>query len=167
LTVTNNGPTSDRLNCVSDDASAKCQIHTMTMENGVMKMRPMQGGLEINPGETVTLKPSGIHMMFLELKHPLEPGKTVEATLQFEKAGTARERLGTLRPRRRPKCPFIASHSACHERFVLQIDGRAKSGYRPLADALRAALRLKDQFPQHNVKVRARQTNNKSSQRLH
>jgi periplasmic copper chaperone A len=59
LTVTNNGPTSDRLNCVSDDASAKCQIHTMTMENGVMKMRPMQGGLEIDPGETVTLKPSG------------------------------------------------------------------------------------------------------------
>jgi hypothetical protein len=50
--------------------------------------------------------------MFLERKHPLEPGKTVEATLQFEKAGTARERLGTLRPRRGPKCPFIASHSA-------------------------------------------------------
>ena len=55
----------------------------------------------------------------------------------------------------------IAPHSACHERFVLQIDGRAKSEYRRLADALRAALRLKDQFPQHNVKVRASPTNNK------
>jgi copper(I)-binding protein len=29
-------------------------------------------------------------LMFLELKHPLEPGKTVEATLQFEKAGTVK-----------------------------------------------------------------------------
>ena len=27
-------------------------------------------------------------MMFLDLKHPLEPGKIVAATLQFEKAGT-------------------------------------------------------------------------------
>jgi hypothetical protein len=90
LTVTNNGPTPDRLNCVSDDASAKCQIHTMTMENGLMKMRPVEGGLEIKPGETVTLKPSSIHVMFLELKHPLELGKTAEATLQFEKAGTVK-----------------------------------------------------------------------------
>jgi copper(I)-binding protein len=34
------------------------------------------------------LKPAGMHMMFLDLKHPLEPGQTVAATLRFEKAGT-------------------------------------------------------------------------------
>ena len=51
-----------------------------------MKMRPVEGGLEIKPGETVTLKPGGYHVMFVKLKHPLETGKTVEATLQFEKA---------------------------------------------------------------------------------
>ncbi len=88
LTVTNNGTTPDRFSCVSSDASAKCQIHSMTMENGVMKMRPVDGGLEIKPGETVMLKPSSVHVMFLDLKHPLEAGKTVGATLQFEKAGT-------------------------------------------------------------------------------
>jgi periplasmic copper chaperone A len=88
LTVTNNGSTADRLSCVSSDASAKCQVHTMTMENGVMKMRPAEGGLEIKPGETVMLKPSSAHLMFLDLKHPLEQGNTVAATLQFEKAGT-------------------------------------------------------------------------------
>jgi len=60
----------------------------MTMENGVMKMRPAEGGLEIKPGETVMLKPSSAHLMFLDLKHPLEQGNTVAATLQFEKAGT-------------------------------------------------------------------------------
>src|SRR5262249_47758209 len=76
------------LSCVSSDVSAKCQVHSMTMENGVMKMRPVESGLEIKPGETVTLKPADLHMMFLDLKHPLEPGKTVAATLQFEKAGT-------------------------------------------------------------------------------
>jgi periplasmic copper chaperone A len=88
LTVKNDGTAADRLSCVSSDASASCQIHKMTMDNGVMKMRPVEGGLEIPPGETVTLKPSGLHLMLTELKHPLEPGKTVEATLQFEKAGT-------------------------------------------------------------------------------
>jgi periplasmic copper chaperone A len=88
LTVTNNGAVSDRLSCADSDAAAQCQIHTMSMENGVMKMRPVEGGLEIKPGETVTLKPGGDHLMLMKLKHPLEAGKTVEATLQFDKAGT-------------------------------------------------------------------------------
>jgi len=88
MTVTNDGTTADRMTCVSSDASAQCQVHSMTMEGGVMKMRTLEGGLEIKPGETVTLKPGGLHIMFVDLKHPLEQGKTVEVTLKFEKAGT-------------------------------------------------------------------------------
>jgi periplasmic copper chaperone A len=88
MTVTNDGKTPDRVTCVSSDASAKCQIHSMTMDNGVMKMRPVEGGLEIKPGETVTLKPSGFHMMLVDLKHPLQQGHAVEAKLKFEHAGT-------------------------------------------------------------------------------
>jgi periplasmic copper chaperone A len=88
FTITNNGAAPDRVTCVSSDVSAGCQIHTMTMDNGVMKMRPVEGGLELKPGETVTLKPSGFHVMLMDLKHPLEQGKMAEATLQFEKAGT-------------------------------------------------------------------------------
>jgi periplasmic copper chaperone A len=88
MTITNNGQTPDRVSCVSSDASAQCQIHTMTMEDGVMKMRPVEGGLEIKPGETVMLKPSGFHVMLVNLKHPLQQGKMVKATLKFENAGT-------------------------------------------------------------------------------
>jgi periplasmic copper chaperone A len=88
MTVTNTGTTPDRLSCVATDAAARCQIHTMTMEGGVMKMRPVEDGLEVLPGQSVTLKPAGLHVMFVELKHLLEPGKTVEATFKFEKAGT-------------------------------------------------------------------------------
>jgi periplasmic copper chaperone A len=90
MTITNKGSTPDRVSCVSSDISAQCQIHSMTMDNGVMKMRPVEGGLEIKPGETVTLKPSGFHVMLVDLKHPLEKGKMLEATLQFEKAGTVK-----------------------------------------------------------------------------
>jgi copper(I)-binding protein len=88
MTLTNKGTAPDRVSCVSDDASAQCQIHTMTMEGGVMKMRPVEGGLEIKPGESVTLKPGGNHMMFLSLKRPLEQGGTVKAMLKFDHAGT-------------------------------------------------------------------------------
>jgi copper(I)-binding protein len=87
LTVTNNGAAPDRLSCTGSDAAAQCQIHTMSMDNGVMKMRPVEGGIEIKPGATVTLKPGSDHLMLMNIKHPLEAGKTVEATLQFEKAG--------------------------------------------------------------------------------
>jgi copper(I)-binding protein len=88
MTLTNKGAAPDKVSCVSDDASAQCEIHTMTMEGGVMKMRPVEGGLEIKPGESVTLKPGSNHMMFLSLKHPLEQGQTVKVTLKFEHAGT-------------------------------------------------------------------------------
>jgi copper(I)-binding protein len=88
MTITNNGKTPDRVTCVLSDAAAECQIHTMTMDNGVMMMRPVEGGLEIKPGETVTLKPASLHVMLLNLKHPLEQGNTVKTTLKFENAGT-------------------------------------------------------------------------------
>jgi periplasmic copper chaperone A len=93
MTVTNNGTAPDRLTCSASDAAAQCQIHTMSMENGVMKMRPVGGGLEIKQGETVTLKPGNLHLMFVDLKHPLETGSAVEATLQFEEAGTVKVAL--------------------------------------------------------------------------
>jgi hypothetical protein len=49
----------------------------------------------------------------------------------------------------------IATHSVRHEYYVIQIDGQAKAGHQRFVDALRAALLLRDQFPQHDIKVRA------------
>jgi copper(I)-binding protein len=88
MAITNRGTTPERVNCVSSDASGQCQIHSMTMEGGVMKMRPVEDGLEVKPGETVTLQPSGFHVMLVGLKHPLEKGQTVKVTLKFDHAGT-------------------------------------------------------------------------------
>jgi hypothetical protein len=51
--------------------------------------------------------------------------------------------------------PGLTTRDLPDEYFVLQIDGRVKSGHRRFADALRAALLLRDEFPQHDVKVRA------------
>jgi copper(I)-binding protein len=87
MKISNTGTTADRLVGGSSDTAARFQVHEMTMDNGVMKMRPLKGGLEIKPGETVELKPGSFHVMFVDLKSPLTQGEHVKATLMFEKAG--------------------------------------------------------------------------------
>jgi copper(I)-binding protein len=87
LGITNTGSTPDRLIGGSTDVSRGFEIHEMSMDNGVMKMRLLPNGVEIKPGETVTFKPSGYHIMFTGLKAPLTKGEHVDATLKFEKAG--------------------------------------------------------------------------------
>jgi copper(I)-binding protein len=87
MTIRNAGSTPDRLISGSSDVTSKFEVHEMKMENGVAKMRPVKGGLEIKPGETVELKPGSFHVMFVGLKKPLSAGDHFKATLVFEKAG--------------------------------------------------------------------------------
>jgi copper(I)-binding protein len=87
LKITNNGSTPDKLIGGSFANAGRFEIHEMKMENGVMLMRAIPGGLEIKPGQTVELKPGGYHVMFMDLKVPVEQGKRVKGTLVFEKAG--------------------------------------------------------------------------------
>src|SRR5215467_10393319 len=88
MTIKNSGSTPDRLISGSSDVAPKFEVHEMKMEDGIAKMRPVKGGLEIKPGETVELKPGSFHVMFVDLKKPLGAGDHFKATLAFEKAGT-------------------------------------------------------------------------------
>jgi periplasmic copper chaperone A len=87
FTIENKGATADKLVGVSGDVSPRIELHEMSMNNGVMKMRPVDGGLTIDPGKTVKLAPSGYHLMIMDLKSPLKQGDKLPLTLQFEKAG--------------------------------------------------------------------------------
>src|SRR5215475_5632860 len=87
LTIENKGTTPDRLVSVSAEIAGKADVHEMAMDNGVMKMRPLDKGLAIDPGKTVKLAPGGYHLMLQELKGPFKEGEKVPVTLQFEKAG--------------------------------------------------------------------------------
>jgi periplasmic copper chaperone A len=86
MTITNNGSVADRLVGGTSDASTRFEIHEMSMDGGVMKMRPV-GGIEIKPGQSIEFKPGGYHVMFVGLKQSFEQGQRIKATLQFEKAG--------------------------------------------------------------------------------
>ncbi|HMB48994.1 MAG TPA: copper chaperone PCu(A)C [Afifellaceae bacterium] len=87
LTITNKGGEPDRLVSAVSDIAARIEIHEMSMDGGVMKMRPLGDGIEIAPGATVTLKPGGFHIMMMKLARQINRGDTVEMTLTFEKAG--------------------------------------------------------------------------------
>lgn len=86
--VTNTGTQADRLTGAAIPLAARAAIHSMSVENGVMRMAPVEGGLAIKPGETVELKPGGLHLMFEDLSGAPKAGDTIQGTLTFERAGT-------------------------------------------------------------------------------
>lgn len=89
MVIRNTGTQADRLIGGTVDFAGKVEVHEMAMQGDVMKMRELPRGLEIPAGGEVTLKPGGLHIMFMKLKQQLKAGETREVTLRFEKAGTA------------------------------------------------------------------------------
>lgn len=88
LKITNSGSEADRLIGGSLAVARSGEVHEMTMTDGVMKMRKLDAGLEIKPGQSVDLAPGGNHVMFTGLREGLKDGQTIKGTLMFEKAGT-------------------------------------------------------------------------------
>jgi copper(I)-binding protein len=85
--ITNTGKEADKLIGASLDGAGKGELHTTIMEGDVMKMRPLPDGVAIKPGETVEFKPSGNHIMFMDLSKSLSEDTYEKGTLVFEKAG--------------------------------------------------------------------------------
>lgn len=90
VTLTNTGAVADRLIGGASTQAARVEVHEMSMDGGVMRMRPVDGGLAIPAGGTVALKPGGYHIMLIGLKGPLSAGGKLALTLKFEKAGALR-----------------------------------------------------------------------------
>lgn len=59
------------------------EIHSMTMNNGVMKMRMLEE-LALEANKPTALKPGSFHLMLFDLKAPLTSGKDVTFKLCFE-----------------------------------------------------------------------------------
>jgi len=93
LTIVNKGKQADRLVSGSTTVAREVQIHTMTVQDGVMRMRQLKNGLDIPAGKSVGLKPGGYHIMLMGLKQPLKRGTRVPVTLDFQKAGKLRVEL--------------------------------------------------------------------------
>lgn len=92
LKLTNAGAAADRLLSVSADVSSSVELHSMTMDGDVMRMRQVDG-IDVPAGGSVELKPGGLHVMFIGLKAPLKAGASFPVTLKFAKAGEVKSTM--------------------------------------------------------------------------
>ncbi|MBW9054806.1 copper uptake system-associated protein [Rhizobium mesosinicum] len=86
LVITNSGSEPDRLIAASSDRAKTVQLHQKSMDNSIMTMRELKGGLTIPAGQTVTLAPNH-HLMFQDVEKPFKQGERIRVVLSFEKAG--------------------------------------------------------------------------------
>ncbi len=87
FTVTNNGATADRIVAAESPVAGRVELHTHDVDSaGVMRMRQVEA-IELPPGETVALRPGGLHVMLIGLEDRLVEGAAFPLTIVFEAAG--------------------------------------------------------------------------------
>jgi len=97
LVIANSGSSADNLIKAESDVADSVELHTMTMQDNVMKMTPVEK-IEVPAGGSVELKPGSFHVMLIGLRHELKEGDVVKLTLTFEKAGTIQVEAPVRKP---------------------------------------------------------------------
>ena len=92
MTLRNTGAQADRLLSAASPAARVVELHTHVREGDVMRMRPVVD-IPVPAGETVELRPGGLHVMLIGLTGPLQQGSRVPLTLRFERAGEVQVEL--------------------------------------------------------------------------
>ena len=85
LYLTLRAATADRLAAVSTPVAGMAMLHESRDVAGVMQMRDLDG-LPLPAGQTVMMRPGGVHVMLMELAHPLKVGQRFPITLSFDHA---------------------------------------------------------------------------------
>jgi len=86
MILRNGGETADRLVKAESDVAEAVELHKTIMEGSMMQMAPVEH-IEVPAKGQAELKPGGLHVMLIGLKHELKPGEKIKLKLQFEKAG--------------------------------------------------------------------------------
>ena len=98
MTIQNTGA-GDRLIAASADVSARVELHThMLSADGVMQMRQVEGGIDVDADAETLLEPGGLHVMFMGLQAPFQQGESFPLTLTFENAGDVTVEVEVLSP---------------------------------------------------------------------
>ncbi|MBC7768176.1 MAG: copper chaperone PCu(A)C [Phycisphaerales bacterium] len=87
MTIVNAAAIDDRLVAIATPRAQRAEAHEMSMDGDVMRMRAVEGGLAVGAGETATLAPGGMHVMFYGVTQPFMEGESIPVTLTFERAG--------------------------------------------------------------------------------
>lgn len=92
LTIRNTGAATDRLLSASTPIARRVELHNMTMDGAVMRMRAVEA-TPVPANGTVQLAPGGLHIMLIGLTQPLVQGQRAPLTLRFERAGEVQVEL--------------------------------------------------------------------------
>lgn len=109
-----NAPSGARLVGVSTPAAGVAEVHDMKMEGDTMHMGAVKGGLALPPRQTVELKPSGYHVMLMDLKQAMDKGTSVPLTLLFVDAKGTKSRLDIAVPVGAPEGTAADAHAHMH-----------------------------------------------------
>lgn len=87
MVIRNTGAVPDRLVSAETPRVRIVELHEMTMIDGIMRMRPIAGGIVIPAGQEVRLAPGGLHLMLVGPQGGFVQGARIPLTLVFERAG--------------------------------------------------------------------------------
>jgi copper(I)-binding protein len=83
MTLHNVGKKDLALVSASSSAAEVVELHTHTMEDGMMRMRKVDK-IDLPAEQKTSLKPGGLHVMLIGLKQKLVPGEKIGITLSFD-----------------------------------------------------------------------------------
>lgn len=89
---------------VASASAATAELHSTSMEGGVMRMRPV-ARIELPAGKAVKLAPGGLHIMLVDLRQPLKPGDRVPLTLTVQGADLASRSVISIQAEVRDSAP--------------------------------------------------------------
>jgi len=94
---------------VASPAAASVELHSTSVEEGVMRMRPV-ARFELPQGKPVKLAPGGLHIMLVDVKQPLKPGDIVPLTLTVQRADLSGRSVFTVQAEVRAAAAENAHH---------------------------------------------------------
>lgn len=88
LRVTNHSAMACQLTGAESSISDRLEFHEHLHSDGMMRMRPVAGGVTVPPGETVIFEPGGLHIMLFNIQQPLISGENTQLQLSTDQCGT-------------------------------------------------------------------------------
>jgi copper(I)-binding protein len=86
MTIRNKSAQPERLVGGSSPVAARVETHIHIKDGDVVRMREVKG-YDIPANGVFELKPSGAHLMLVDVRRPLKEGEKVPLVLKFEKSG--------------------------------------------------------------------------------
>lgn len=87
MTISNNGDDTVTIVGVETDAAGLIEIHETTVEDDVARMSPIEA-ITIDAGDTVELRPGGMHIMIMQLTQDIIADEELELSLNLESGDT-------------------------------------------------------------------------------